>query len=289
MTSEERFEQWRRTIGLAAAPVVFAVLWMIPLAGVSVTAHRLAAVLSAAVVLWITEAIPLPVTAMLGPALCVLIGIAPAKEIFRGFADPIIFLFLGSFLIAEAMLRHGLIRRIAFGIMRRVGTSPTRLLAAFGTATALISLWVSNTATTAMMFPIALAILKEARMPPPFATALMLMTAFAASVGGLGTPVGTPPNLIGLGLIETSLKIKITFFQWVLFGFPLAAILVAFLCLYFRSSGQTSTSDQTMHLEPVSPLSIGERNVLIAFCTTVILWIGPGIVALTRGANDPLF
>ena len=289
MTSEERFEQWRRTIGLAAAPVVFAVLWMIPLAGVSVTAHRLAAVLSAAVVLWITEAIPLPVTAMLGPALCVLIGIAPAKEIFRGFADPIIFLFLGSFLIAEAMLRHGLNRRIAFGIMRRVGTSPTRLLAAFGTATALISLWVSNTATTAMMFPIALAILKEARMPPPFATALMLMTAFAASVGGLGTPVGTPPNLIGLGLIETSLKIKITFFQWVLFGFPLAAILVAFLCLYFRSSGQTSTSDQTMHLEPVSPLSIGERNVLIAFCTTVILWIGPGIVALTRGANDPLF
>src|SRR5882724_4699053 len=106
MTSEERFEQWRRTIGLAAAPVAFAVLWMIPLAGVSVAAHRLAAVLSAVVVLWITEAIPLPVTAMLGPALCVLMGIAQAKEIFRGFTDPIIFLFLGSFLIAEAMLRH---------------------------------------------------------------------------------------------------------------------------------------------------------------------------------------
>jgi sodium-dependent dicarboxylate transporter 2/3/5 len=161
------------------------------------------------------------------------------------------------------------------------------LLAAFGTATALISLWVSNTATTAMMFPIALAILKESRMPPPFATALMLMTAFAASVGGLGTPVGTPPNLIGLGLIETNLKIKITFFQWMLFGLPLAAILVAFLCIYLRRSAQTISNEQTLQLEPLAPLSIGERNVLIAFCTTVTLWIVPGIVALARGANDP--
>ena len=132
MTGEERFEQLRRTIGLAAAPMAFAVLWMIPLPGISGAGHRLAAVLGAVVGLWITEAIPLPVTAILGPALCVLMGIAPAKEIFRGFADPIIFLFLGSFLIAEAMLRHGLNRRIAFGIMRRVGTSPPRLLAAFG-------------------------------------------------------------------------------------------------------------------------------------------------------------
>src|SRR6185436_1903329 len=170
MTSEERFEQWRRNLGLLAAPVAFAIFWMIPLPGVSERAHHLAAVLGAVVVLWITEAIPLPVTALLGPTLCVLLGIAPAKEVFRAFADPIIFLFLGSFLIAEAMLRHGLNRRIAFGIVRRIGAQPSRLLAAFGIATAFVSLWVSNTATTAMMFPIALAILKESRMPPPFAT-----------------------------------------------------------------------------------------------------------------------
>jgi sodium-dependent dicarboxylate transporter 2/3/5 len=113
-----------------------------------------------------TEAIPLAVTAMLGPALCVLLGIGPAKETFRAFADPIIFLFLGSFLIAEAMLRHGLNRRIAFGIMRRVGTSPARLLVGFGLASGLVSSWVSNTATTAMMFPIALAVLKERQSPP---------------------------------------------------------------------------------------------------------------------------
>ena len=201
MGSEERFDYLRRTIGLVAAPVVFVVFWALPVAGLGVQAHRLLAVLGAVVVLWMTESIPLALTALLGPALGVLLGIGSAKEIFRGFADPIVFLFLGSFLIAEAMLQHGLNRRIAFGIMRAVGTSPKRLLAAFGIATGFVSLWVSNTATTAMMFPIALAILKESRMPPAFGTALMLMTAFAASVGGLGTLVGTPPNLIGLGFI----------------------------------------------------------------------------------------
>ena len=104
MGSEERFEYWRRNIGLVAAPVVFVAFLALPVAGLSVEAHRLLAVLGAVVVLWMTEAIPLAVTALLGPALCVLLGIGSAKEIFHGFADPIIFLFLGSFLIAEAML-----------------------------------------------------------------------------------------------------------------------------------------------------------------------------------------
>ncbi|HKQ37271.1 MAG TPA: SLC13 family permease [Verrucomicrobiae bacterium] len=287
MGSEERFEHWRKMTGLMAAPVVFvAVVWM-PVAGLRPEAHRLLAVLGAVVVLWVTEAIPLAVTALLGPLLCVLLGIAPAKEVFRGFADPIIFLFLGSFLIAEAMLRHGLNRRIAFGIMRQVGTSPTRLLAAFGVATGFVSLWVSNTATTAMMFPIALAILKERQVAPAFATALMLMTAFAASIGGLGTPVGTPPNLIGLGLIETSLKIKITFFQWMMFGFPLAAALIVFLCFHFRAAARAAV--QPIEVQSSGPISPGERNVLIAFSLTVAMWIVPGIIALWRGANDPLF
>ena len=287
MASEERFEHWRRMTGLAAVPVVFVALWLAPTAGLSVGAHRLVAVLGAVVVLWVTEAIPLPVTALLGPALCVLLGVASAKEVFRGFADPIIFLFLGSFLIAEAMLRHGLNRRIAFAIMRKVGTSPKRLLAAFGVATGFVSLWVSNTATTAMMFPIALAILKERQGAPAFATALMLMTAFAASIGGLGTPVGTPPNLIGLGLIETNLKIKITFFEWMMFGFPLAVALIAFLCFHFRRAANSAV--QPLEIKPPEPLTIGERNVLIAFCVTVAMWIIPGIIAIARGTNDPVF
>jgi sodium-dependent dicarboxylate transporter 2/3/5 len=290
MGSEERFDYLRRTIGLVAAPVVFVVFWALPVAGLGVQAHRLLAVLGAVVVLWMTESIPLALTALLGPALGVLLGIGSAKEIFRGFADPIVFLFLGSFLIAEAMLQHGLNRRIAFGIMRAVGTSPKRLLAAFGIATGFVSLWVSNTATTAMMFPIALAILKESRMPPAFGTALMLMTAFAASVGGLGTLVGTPPNLIGLGFIETNLKIQITFFQWMLFGLPLAIVLIGFLCVYFRTAAaETPSAAIGTIARPETRLSRGERNVLIAFLLTVGLWITPGIIALAHGVENPVF
>jgi solute carrier family 13 (sodium-dependent dicarboxylate transporter), member 2/3/5 len=289
MGSEERFDYLRRTIGLVAAPVVFVVFWALPVAGLGVQAHRLLAVLGAVVVLWMTESIPLALTALLGPALGVLLGIGSAKEIFRGFADPIVFLFLGSFLIAEAMLQHELNRRIAFGIMRAVGTSPKRLLAAFGIATGFVSLWVSNTATTAMMFPIALAILKESRMPPAFGTALMLMTAFAASVGGLGTLVGTPPNLIGLA-IETNLKNQITFFQWMLFGLPLAIVLIGFLCVYFRTAAaETPSAAIGTIARPETRLSRGERNVLIAFLLTVGLWITPGIIALAHGVENPVF
>lgn len=274
-------------IGFVAAPVVFVGLLWIPVSGLTPQAHRLMAVLGAVVVLWVTEAIPLPATALLGPVLCVMLGVAPAKEVFRGFADPIIFLFLGSFLIAEAMLRHGLNRRIAFAIMRKVGTSPARLLVAFAAATGFVSLWVSNTATTAMMFPIALAILKARQGAPAFATALMLMTAFAASIGGLGTPVGTPPNLVGLAAIEMQLTIKITFFQWMMFGFPLAVALIAFLCFHFKRAARSV--GEAVEIKSAEPLSVGERNVLIAFALTVAMWVVPGIIALTRGTNDPLF
>jgi sodium-dependent dicarboxylate transporter 2/3/5 len=187
------------------------------------------------------------------------------------------------------MLRHGLHRRIALGIMRKVGSSPARLLIGFGVATGFISLWLSNTATTAMMFPIALAILKQRQTQPSFATALMLMTAFAASIGGLGTPVGTPPNLIGLGLIESNLAIKISFFQWMLFGLPLAAVLIVFLCFYFRRLTQPGGEAQPLELITPGPLSAGERNVLIAFALTVALWITPGLLALARGTDGPAF
>src|SRR3954471_1615520 len=131
------------------------------MAGLSVAAHRLAAVLAAVVVLWVTEALPLPVTALLGAAACVVLQVAPAKEVFAPFADPLMFLFIGSFILARAIFLHGLDRRLAFGVlsMRGVGARPTRILIAFGAVTAFISAWISNTATTAMMFAIGLSIL----------------------------------------------------------------------------------------------------------------------------------
>ena len=305
---EQRFERGRQRFGLMLAPAVFAILWFVPVAALSPAAHQLLAILGLVVTLWISEAIPLPVTALLGPALCVVMGIGPVKEVFRGFSDPIIFLFLGSFLLAEGMLHQGLNRRIAFRILAwpGVGGSSTKLLAAFGGITALISMWVSNTATTAMMLPIGLAILSEmvrreserlGRAVQPseisFGTGLMLVTAFASSIGGVGTPVGSPPNLIGLGLIEKSAHVQIGFFQWMAFGVPVALVLVVGLILYLAwacpvAPGLMGGSAGWLASERdrLGKWRRGELYVIGAFAITVTLWVAPGLVGLVWGRGS---
>ena len=240
--AEEQFNRRRRTTGLLLAPVALAGLLLAPLP-LDPAAHRLGAVLSMMVVLWVTEALPLAVTALIGPVLVVLLRVAPARDAFAPFADPIIFLFIGSFMIAEAMFVHGLDRRLAFGALssRLVGTSATRILITYGLVAGVISMWISNTAATAMMFPIGLSIvahLTEGREGDAgsrnFATAMMLMAAFGASIGGIGTPIGTPPNLIGIGMLSRIAGVEISFFQWMLLGMPIVALLFAFLILYFQ-------------------------------------------------------
>jgi solute carrier family 13 (sodium-dependent dicarboxylate transporter), member 2/3/5 len=300
--AEARFERLRQQVGLFLAPAVLVTLWCLPIAGLDPRAHRLLAVLGAVVTLWLTEAIPMAVTALLGPALCVVLQVAPAKEVFRGFGDPILFLYLGGFFIAEAMLHHGLNRRIAFRILglRGVGENPALLLLAFGAITGFISMWVSNTATTAMMFPIALAILTEmARMQSQregrvvkftelrYGTGLMLMAA---------TPVGTPPNLVGLGFLRSRLGVEIPFFSWMAFGLPLAIVLIAFLVFYLNhfcpaAPGLMSGSARWIQSErsKLGPLKRGEVNTLIAFAITVTLWILPGLLAVVFGSESPAY
>jgi sodium-dependent dicarboxylate transporter 2/3/5 len=151
----------RGRVGAVLAPAAFVSLLAWPIAGLSPEAHRLGAVLAAVVVLWVTEALPLPVTALLGAAACVVLGVAPAKIVFAPFADPLMFLFIGAFILARGIFLHGLDRRVAYAVLSLpwVGARPTRILLAFGVATALLSAWISNTATTAMMFGIGLSIL----------------------------------------------------------------------------------------------------------------------------------
>src|ERR1044071_3699523 len=243
--AEERFERWRRAAGFVAAPLAFVILLWLPLPGLKPEAHRLAAVMAAVVLLWITEALPLPLTALVGAAACVVLKVAPAKDVFAPFADPLMFLFIGSFMIARAIFLHRLDRRLAFGVLsiKWVGARPSRILFAFGAVTAFISAWISNTATTAMMFAIGMAILaflfdqeKEGgqQISRRYATALMLMTSFAASIGGLATPIGTPPNVIGLGFIREQLKIDFTFFKWCVIGTPVVIVLYIWMAGYFN-------------------------------------------------------
>ncbi len=298
--AEELFNRRRRGVGMVGGPLVLVALLLLPIP-IPAAAHRLAAILLMMVILWVTEALPLAVTALIGPVLAIILQVAPARVVFAPFADPIIFLFIGSFMLAEAMFAHGLDRRIAFGALssRAVGGSPTRILVVYGGVATAISMWISNTATTAMMFPIGLSIVahltkgRESELASRnFATAMMLMAAFGASIGGMGTPIGTPPNLIGKGMLERIAHEQISFFQWMLLGVPLTVLLFGFLVVYFRwrlLKGLTIDTTQAGHMQEelrkLGPMSAGQRNTLIAFGATVALWLFPGVLTIV-GLGD---
>lgn len=303
--AEEAFNRKRRTWGLFLGPLVFGLMWVAPLP-VAVPAHRMAAILAMVVVLWITEALPMAVTAMLGPVLAVVCQVAPARSALAPFADPIIFLFIGSFILAEAMFVHGLDRRIAFTALasRWVGSSGARILVMYGLVATVISMWMSNTATTAMMFPIGVSIIAQLRRGTApgeeaalrrFAIAMMLITSFGASVGGMATPVGTPPNLIGIGLIERITGTHIGFFRWMAMGLPLVLILFTFLATLFAWTstrgvhvGEASARFVGEELARLGPMTPAQRNVCVAFGATVALWTLPGLLAIAGLAEAPI-
>jgi sodium-dependent dicarboxylate transporter 2/3/5 len=307
---EEKVESWRQRISLVAGPLLALAIRLLPMPGVSPQAHALAAIIAWIVVWWIGEPVPIPVSAVLGSVLCILTGVAGAKTVLAPFAEPTIFLFLGSFILARAMSAHGLDRRFAFAIlsMRWIGDRAWRILFAYGAISAFISMWISNTAATAMMFPIGLGIIAAmagllekttGRKTDParlrFATAMMLMAAYASSAGGIGTPVGTPPNLIGLAMIEKFAHIKIPFFQWMLFAVPmlLAMYILLFFMLYALHRPEMpviagSREYVRQEMAKLGPWSRGQKNSLAAFLVTVSLWVIPGLLAVFFGsASSP--
>lgn len=304
--AEERFNRRRGTAGLWGGPLVLLLLLVVPLP-LAPAAQRLAAVMAMMVILWMTEALPLAVTALLGPVVAVLLGVAPVRTVFAPFADPIIFLFIGSFMLAEAMFVHRLDRRIAFSALssRLVGGSPVRILCVYGAVGAGISMWISNTASTAMMFPIGLSVVahltagrESAVHSRELATAMMLVCAFGASIGGIGTPIGTPPNLIGIGMLDRIAGVQVSFFEWMRFGVPIVVVLFGFLMIYFYfrtlrhlspqgGDGGARQAAMRTELERLGPMSPGQRNVLLAFGVTVALWLLPGILAIVGLGATP--
>jgi sodium-dependent dicarboxylate transporter 2/3/5 len=295
----------RQRIGAVLALIVFVLVLATPMPGLSPAAHRLAAVLGVVIVLWVTEALPLAVTALLGAAACVILQVAPAKEVFAPFADPLMFLFIGAFILARAIFLHGLDRRLAYAVLSLpwVGARPSRILLAFGAVTAMISAWISNTATTAMMFGIGLSILAALRAPgtgamidPRYATGLMLMTSFAASVGGLTTPVGTPPNVIGLGFIRSLVGVEISFLRWMIIGVPVVVVLFTFLYLYLSVVASSGVRELPAGADlfrrgraKLGPWTKAQRSVGLAFFITVVLWIVPGLVAIVAGERSAAY
>ena len=298
---EVRFDQVRRKVGLILAPAGFLLVLVLPFEQLTPEAHRLAAVMALVIVLWVTEALPLPVTALLGPALAVVMRIAPVREAFAPFANPLIFLFIGSFILAQGLFVHRVNERIAHSVLswKVIGARPGRILIAYGALAAFLSAWMSNTATAAMLVPLGMSLVafmeKEKAVPPSYGTALMLMTAYGCSIGGMATPVGTPPNLIAIGMVDDLLGVRINFVDWMLIAVPVAVVLLILVLAYLNLIGGTGTreiagveqlvSERQAALGPWKP---GERNAAIACAVTVCLWVGPGLLPLLFGRDNPL-
>jgi sodium-dependent dicarboxylate transporter 2/3/5 len=300
--AEQRFNRRRQTAGLICAPIVFALILLWP-STLPPAATRLGASLAMMIVLWMTEALPLAITALLGPTLAVLMQVAPARTAFAAFADPIIFLFIGSFMLAQAMFVHGLDRRIAFTALTSswVGRSGVRLIVVYASVACVLSMWMSNTATTAMLFPLGLAVLAELgrarrhdRVFQRFALAMMLVTSIAASLGGMGTPVGTPPNLIGKALLLQA-GFDLSFFDWMLIGVPVTTIGMLFVVSWLLTPRARSiqlddraADAVAAELHRLGPMTRGEKNVVFAFALTVGLWVVPGLLQIALGQTHPV-
>jgi len=285
-------------------PISFLIAYFLPILSQNPKAHRLLAIFILVVIWWVTECIPIPATALLVPILITVFRIASVKEAFAPFSNPIIMLFLGSFILARAMSVHSLDRKLAFSILslKSIARKKTRILFAMGLTTAFLSLWISNTATTAMMYPIVLGILAalpaqdKGRNHSSFGLIILLTIAYSASIGGIGTPIGSPPNLIAIGMLENLTNNRITFFQWMTIGFLILVpmYLALFLFMKFRLKREkvepegrmASIQDST---KAQKGLTRAQKNVLVAFLVAVSLWTIPGIVSLIWGKESAIY
>jgi len=288
----------RQKIGLFLGLGLFILVLVLPPAsGMSIQAKRTAAVALLMASWWISEAIPIPVTALLPLILFPILSIMAAKDVASRYADQNIFLFMGGFFIAMAMQRWELHKRIALHIIKILGTSPHRIILGFMIATAFLSMWISNTATTMMMFPIGLAVIlhaevmikKEnlsintARGEFNFGTALMLAIAYSASIGGIATLVGTPPNIVFVGIAKSLFPKapEIGFLDWFKIGLPLVIIFLPIVWVYLtrmilplklkRIPGEKNVIEQD--LKSLGPMKIGEKLTLIIFFVVAVAWI----------------
>ena len=237
---------------------------------------------------WVTEALPLGATALVPAALFPILGIATAKEIAPSYASSFILLLLGGFLLALAVERSGVHRRIALHVLLLIGTSPRRLVLGFAVATGALSMWISNTASTLIMMPIVLAIADRANRiggdgAKRFSLAVLLGTGYGASIGGMGTPIGTPPNVIAMGALENAFPDgpTLTFLDWALVAIPLVAVLIPIMWLLITRVVLRVPNTLDLGAEPVireELVALGamraiEKRSLMVFGLAAALWM----------------
>ncbi|MBG7611531.1 DASS family sodium-coupled anion symporter [Polaribacter sp. BAL334] len=280
----------KQNIGLLLGPLSFIIIkYFFHPEGLSVEAN---AILGSAVwiaIWWITEAIPIAVTALLPIILFPLSGGLGLNETTASYGHKYVFLYIGGFILAIAIEKWKLHKRIALTIIKIVGTNVNFIILGFMIATAFLSMWISNTASAVMILPVGMAIVSQLKDNPAtsenenmiFGKALMLAIAYSASIGGISTLIGTPPNLVLAGVIKQTYDIEITFFQWFIFGFPIAIILL-FLCWIYLTrfafqfkqkefpGGRQEIKKQ---LQELGPISYEEKAVFLVFLLTAFSWI----------------
>ena len=289
----------RRTIGLFLGPLIFVLFVLLPAPeGMSDAGMHVAAVAALMAVWWVSEAVPIPATALIPIALFPLLGVMKTPEVTGAYGNHLIYLFMGGFFIAVTMEKWNLHKRIALHTILLVGISPNRIILGFMIATAFLSMWISNTATAMMMVTIGLAVIRqtesmlteeqqdEVMALHAFATALMLSIAYAASIGGIATLIGTPPNAILAGVVEKNYGITIGFADWMMFALPLSIVMLGLTWYYlthfvYRSEmNELPGGKQTIHqeLQRLGPIKKQEKRVLVVFICVAAAWILRSIV-----------
>jgi sodium-dependent dicarboxylate transporter 2/3/5 len=256
-------------------------------------AAKVLAIAALMVFWWITEALPLPAVALVPIVLFPLLNIASLEETTAPYAHPIIFLFMGGFMIGLAIEKWNLHKRIALSIVRLTGTSGNKIVLGFILATGLLSMWLSNTATTMMMFPIALSVIHVMKTNENvggnignFSITLLMAIAYAANFGGIATIIGTPPNVAFVGFMEKKYAYSIDFTSWMLLCLPIAILLMMSLywvmtrLLYPNHIKSSEATRKLIHdeLNELGPLSVAEKRVLIIFSITAFLWITKALI-----------
>ncbi len=279
-----------RRIGLILGPVLSLLVffWIRP-TGLSEEGVAVLACTLWIAVWWITEAIPIEVTSLLPIILFPLSGALSIRATTTAFGHPYIFLYIGGFILAIAIERWNLHKRIALNIIYFIGTDVKKIILGFMVATAFLSMWISNTATSVMMLPIGLAIILQLKDNPNtvedenliFGKALMLSIAYSASLGGIATLIGTPPNLVLAGIVEETYGIEITFSQWIMVGLPISIILI-FICWKYLTNYAFSFQQKSFpggkreiqkQLDILGPIGYEEKWVLFVFVGTALAWI----------------
>lgn len=282
----------RVSLGLWLGPLLFVLVLLLPAPpGLSPAGQAVAATAVLMAVWWISETLPLAATALLPVLLFPLLDVLSAATVTRAYAHHLVFLFLGGFMIAVTIERWQLHRRLALLTIQFVGQSPARILLGFMLATALLSMWISNTATVMMMVPIATAVAARftdnADQKYGLPTALMLGIAYAASIGGIATLIGTPPNAILAGMIEELYGVRISFAQWMAFGLPFASVFLLIAWLYLgrflktalqQPAGDSETSPIAAELARLGLLGRAEKRVLAVFICVAAAWILRGLI-----------